>query len=142
VPFRFAVHDFLPGVAQLFSLGIIWQIMKYTFTFIALTLLLTGCSRRDAKLSHQIAGSWQGGPARWSFNSDGSFSTGDSRGTNGTSIYGGTWQIQNGILTMVLTNTSGPKAGIVGTKMTLKIVSVDAHHITYDVRGHTTTMNR
>jgi hypothetical protein len=116
--------------------------MKYTFTFIALTLLLAGCSRRDAKLSHQIAGAWQVGPARYSFSSDGSFSTADSRGTNGTSVYSGTWQIQDGLLTMVLTNTSGPKAGIVGTTMRFQIVSVDAHHITYNMGGHTATMNR
>jgi hypothetical protein len=116
--------------------------MKYAFTFITLSLLLTACGRRDVKLSHQIAGVWQDGPARMAFNSDGSFSTRipHDRSTND---YAGTWQIRDGFLTMVLTNISGPKPdGRVGDTVRLKIVYADTHHISYVAGAKTNTFSR
>jgi hypothetical protein len=122
-------------MAQLSSLGSIRHFVKHTFASIALIILLTACSRSDEKLSHEVAGVWKIGTVHWNFNSDGSFSnwTSDSGGTN---AFRGTWQIQDSVLTMVLTNESGPKAdGRLGAAMRLQIVSVDAHHIKFKSGG-------
>ena len=119
--------------------------MKHTFIFISFCLLLTGCSRRDEKLSHDITGGVWRPDSGFSeqFNPNGSFltATRDSGGT--TSVYAGTWVIRNGFLTEVLTNESGPNPhGRVGDTVSLKIISADAHHMTCEVGGHTTTMSR
>ena len=118
--------------------------MKYTFALITLSLLLTACSRRDATLSHDIMGVWQpDSDYSEQFNPNGSFSTTtrDSGGT--TNVYAGTWMIQNGILTEVLTNVSGHNPhGRVGDTVRLKIISADAHHLTCEVSGHTNTFSR
>jgi hypothetical protein len=117
--------------------------MKYTFTFIALCLLLTACSRRDVKFSHDITGVWPESDSSEQFNPNGSFltTTRDSGGT--TNVYAGTWLIKNGFLTEVLTNVSGPHPhGRVGDTVRLKIISADAHHMTCEVGGHATTMSR
>ena len=116
--------------------------MKHTIAFITLTLLLTACSHSDVKTSQQIAGVWQVGTGRVTFNSDGTFSTVKPDGS-GTNIFSGTWQVQSGFLDMVLTNVSGPnpKARVGDTKR-LQIVSTDAHHITWEMGGQTVTWSR
>ena len=116
--------------------------MKYTFELITLSLLLTACSRRDAMLTHQVAGVWQDGPTKITFNSDGGFAnhTIDGRGTND---FAGTWKIADGVLTMVLTSVSGSKPdGRVGDVVHLKIVDADEHHISVSIGGQTNTFNR
>jgi hypothetical protein len=118
--------------------------VKYTFTFIALCLLLTACGRRDAKLSHDITGVWL--PASGvseQFNPNGSFlaTTGDSGGT--TNVLAGTWAVKNGFLTEVITNVSGPNPHArIGDTARLKIISADAHHMTIEVGGQTRTISR
>src|SRR5271154_3278972 len=48
--------------------------MKNIVTILTLSLLLTACSRQDAKLSKQIVGTWQSkGAGTLSFKSDASF---------------------------------------------------------------------
>lgn len=116
--------------------------MKYTIVFITLTLLLTACSRSDVKTSYQIAGVWQVGTGRVTFNSDGTFST-VKHDSSGTNIFSGTWQVQSGFLDMVLTNVSGPNPKAqVGETNRLQIVSSDAYHITWKMGGQTVTWGR
>ena len=120
-----------------------FTIMKNTLAFITLSLLLTACGHRDAQISHQVVGVWQVGTNRvTTFNSDGSFvtRTSDTRGTND---YTGTWQVQDGYMMLVLTNTSDPKPGAqVGDTKRFQIVSADAHHIAWKVGGQTITISR
>ena len=80
--------------------------MKNTFIFIALTILLTACSHRDAQLSHQVAGVWDDGRTKFTFNPDGSFVNQMVDGGR-TNEYAGTWRIRDGFLTMTFTNASG-----------------------------------
>ena len=130
--------------SAVWSLGHIRHTMKCTFIFIALCLLLTACSRRDAKISHDIAGTWQPSSGfSEEFNPNGSFlaSTRDSGGT--ANVYAGTWVVDNGFLIEVLTNVSGPNPhGRVGDTVRHKIISADAHHMTRELGGHTNTMSR
>jgi hypothetical protein len=107
--------------------------MRLTLIFIALSLLLTACSRRA-----QIVGTWhkQSGAVAFVFNSDGSFSSGESN------HYAGTWQISDKILTMTLTNATGPHPnGKVGDTVQYK-VRVDSHVLSFMAGGQTVSFSR
>ena len=45
-------------MAQFFSLGIIELTVKTILTFVLLSFLITGCSRRDATIQKELAGTW------------------------------------------------------------------------------------
>src|SRR4029077_10485963 len=100
--------------------------MKYTTAILFLSLLLTGCGRSDTKLSQQVAGTWwQGKSAMMVFNPNGGFSFRMWAGgrTNG---FAGTWQIQEGVMTMTVTNTGNAESrGGVGETQHFKIVRLD-----------------
>ena len=117
--------------------------MKNIFPFIALCLLLTACSRRDATISKEITGVWAHSPDySEQYNPNGSYLT-ISRNYRGTNVYAGTWLIKNGVMTEVLTNVSGPKSHArVGDIVHLKIISADAHHMTIEIGGHTEAVSR
>ena len=111
--------------------------MKYTFIVIGLSLLVTGCSRQDAKFTKQIVGTWKSEPDTQVFNSDGSFLF-RTLSSGHTNDYAGTWQIRGGIMSVTPTNTSGPDPEVqVGDIVHFKIIRVDAHHLSYTVSGQT-----
>jgi hypothetical protein len=134
-------------VAQLSSLGIIERVSicelhchtdymkKSIIIILALSSILTACSRRDTKLTQAVSGSWRGGTSREMVMSpDGSFSQ-SFHFPKGTLILAGTWQIKDGILIWTTTNVIGPEPHVaVGTVDRSKIVSVDAHRLVYE--GH------
>jgi hypothetical protein len=45
-------------VAQFHTLGIIERTMKTMLTFVLLSFLLAGCSRRDATIQRELTGTW------------------------------------------------------------------------------------
>lgn len=87
--------------------------MKFAIAFISLSFLLTACSRSDAKLKKQIVGTWQEKSAEkivvgqmvFGSNSSFSFATADK---GQIYSFSGTWQINDGIMTMTTTNLSPP----------------------------------
>jgi hypothetical protein len=102
---------------------------------IALSLLLAGCSRRA-----RIAGTWhdQSGRFSFAFNSDGSFISGEE-----SNRYAGTWQINGPMLTMRLTNATGPNpGGKVGDRVQFRIISVDSHVLSLKIGGQTNVFSR
>lgn len=115
-------------------LGGIHMLMKrYLLLLFGLSLLLAGCNKTpsDAVIRQQIVGAWtyeQNGA--FTFTPDGSWSILESSNSL-KSTYAGTWQIQNGILTMMMTNASS-KGGIAKCK----ILRVDNHQLVFqDVSG-------
>jgi hypothetical protein len=116
---------------------------KSIIIILALSSILTACSRRDTKLTQAVSGSWQGGARRESVMApDGSFSE-SYRSPSGTLTIAGTWQIKDGILISTTTNVSGPGPHVaVGTVDRCKIISVDAHRLVYEVEGHTISLSR
>jgi hypothetical protein len=83
--------------------------MKFTPIIFALGLLLTGCSRHDAKLADQVAGTWMSAHTVWTLSPDGSFHS-RLAGTNDNvikeAIYDGTWSVQDGFLVTTITKRS------------------------------------
>jgi hypothetical protein len=117
--------------------------MRYTFVFVALSLLLTACSRRDAKLAKQISGSWDSGADdAMAMSSDGSFSETFFHGGR-TNFFAGTWQVKDGFLVFTITNVSATEPHApVGSVRRFKIDHVDDHELVYGEVGHTTTLKR
>jgi len=77
-------------------LGGVVHIMKYTLLFLGFVLLLTGCGRRDAKLTEQITGVWTNDLCVWTLSPDGSWvsqivSTNDIK-------FVGTWIVRDGFI--------------------------------------------
>ena len=63
--------------------------------------------------------------------------------TRVTNDYIGTWQVQDGFMMLVLTNTSDPKPGAqVGDTKRFQFVSADADQITWKIDGQTIAMSR
>ena len=83
--------------------------MKFTPIVFAVCLLLTGCSRHDAKLADQVAGTWMSAHTVWTLSPDGSFHS-LLAGTNDNvikeAIYDGTWSVQDGFLVTTITKRS------------------------------------
>jgi hypothetical protein len=145
-------------VAQLFSLGSIARTMKYTPIILGLSLLLTSCKGQDAKVSRQIAGTWEmdapinmatfswTNPVvrRWTISSDGSFS--QSLGhVSALVTYQGTWLVRDGELVLTFTNALGtgdhtPDSTIVGRVRRCKIVHVDDHQFVIHASVDTNTI--
>jgi heat shock protein HslJ len=114
--------------------------MKYPLIILALSLLMTACSRQDSTFNKKIVGGWRtvmGDTV--TFNTDGSF-----RGTElnvnppRTNDYIGTWQISGGILTITPTSVSGRNPEVqVGYTVHFKIMDLDAHHLYYSIDEQT-----
>jgi hypothetical protein len=128
--------------------------MKYAITFLALSFLLTGCSR-DSKLTKEIPGNWKydgtstGGTDTYSstttISPDGTFSY--FRVWNEkpiTNTFAGTWKIRGGVIFMTLTNRSGPNPNIPDwvTPMQSRIVRLDDHQMVRETDGITNISSR
>jgi hypothetical protein len=113
---------------------------EISFTFILIGLLVAGCHRREAKLTHQIAGAWNhvGGGFSMTISSDGSFSSGSSN-----VAYQGTWLVRDAVLVVTITNATGTKQHEpVGSVDRMKIVQADEGHLTLESSGQTTYYER
>ena len=116
--------------------------MKFTPIILALSLLLTACSRHDTKLAKQIAGTWAGEAeaGTMAFAPNGSFVIAKKSDTN---IFAGTWQIKDGDLIMTLTNAPIIHGhSLAGGVTRCKIVSMDAHQFVYSSAGRAVTLSR
>ena len=83
--------------------------MKFKPIVFALGLLLTGCSRHDAKLADQVAGTWMSAHTVWTLSPDGSFHShlaGTNAGIIKEAVYDGTWSVQDGFLVTTITQRS------------------------------------
>src|SRR5471030_1676903 len=111
--------------------------MKSTPIILALSLLLTACSRHEAKLDQQIAGTWTGEAeaGTMTFAPDGGFSVVRKSDTN---IMAGTWQITDRDLVLTLTNAPLMHGrSVVGSVSHNRIVSMDAHQFVFNTGGRT-----
>jgi hypothetical protein len=118
--------------------------MKTAFTVLALGLLLTACSRRDATQSHQIAGSWIStrSGAEMVISSDGSWLTRNIVPGH-TNTFSGTWQTNDGFFIMTLTNSPNPNRPASSADVVrYKIIRVDEHQFIYEDSGRTVTLTR
>jgi hypothetical protein len=114
-----------------------------TAILVLLSLLLTGCDRRDARLRQQIVGTWTNeGSGMMVITSDGGFS---SRWPSHyrTNAYEGIWRIKDGVLFSMVTNASpselqSPAGDVEG----FKIIRVDDHQLIYRFGGQTITLRR
>jgi hypothetical protein len=112
--------------------------MRFTLTILALSLLLTSCSQRDARFRQQIVGCWtrEGGKLAWNFTSAGSWFFSDNMKPGQTNSLGGTWQIQNRVLTMTITNSPITSSNSqIGHIVQYRIVHLDDHQFVYDEDG-------
>ena len=117
--------------------------MKKSIVFIlVLSAILTGCSRRDAKLTKAVIGDWTSGIRETVWKPDGSF-TASYHYARGTVTFTGTWQIKDGVLISTITNAVGPEPHVaVGTVGRAKITAVDAHTLVYEAKGQTNILSR
>jgi len=129
------------AVAQLFSLGGIDTLMKFSPIILGLSLLLTACSREDAKLAQKITGAWSGEAGAWTmtFAPDGSYVMARKSDTN---ILAGTWQIKDGDLIRTMTNVYIIQGSPDGGVTRCKIVSMDDHQLVYTSAGRAVTLSR
>ena|ERR1039457_2137838 len=104
--------------------------MKFTPIIVALSLLLTACSRQDAKLSKQIIGSWtntnHGKSSTIIYAPDSSFSM-IPQTPSDTNVLSGIWQIKDSILIVTFTNSS-----FAGLEVRYHINRLDSHHFEYE----------
>ena len=128
--------------------------MKNTPIILALSLLLTACSRHDAELTKQIPGSWKhdGTSARDTstyssstiISPDGTFSY--ARHWNEkplTYTMAGTWKIRDGFMLVTITNRSDQDmGGKLGEISKWRIIHLDDHQIVYEVLGVTNILDR
>ena len=132
--------------------------MKFTLIIVALSLLLTSCKGQDAKLSRQIAGTWEmdvpintttfswTNPVirRWTISTNGSFS--QSLGhVSALVTYQGTWLVEDGELVLTFTNALGtgshkPDPAMVGRVRRCKIIHVDDHQFVIHASVDTNTI--
>ena len=102
-------------MAQLFSLGILYALMKWTLPILALSILLTACGHQsDAQIRKNLPGAWHFVEASsnqdrsiFSISSSGDF-TNDSIRPDGTVVVetAGTFQVQDGYLIGTVTKSS------------------------------------
>jgi hypothetical protein len=119
--------------------------MKYTPIILALSLLLTACSRHDAKLTKKISGTWNGDTnAVMAMSPDGGFS--QTLYTDGRPIvFEGTWQVTNNFLNLTITNEIQKDGKLnVPTHIVrrFEVVHVDDHQFVYGSKGDTITLTR
>jgi hypothetical protein len=106
--------------------------MKSTLTLILLSILITGCSRSDAKIHRQIIGSWNGGSM--TFEADGSFRAQFPTPAEWTQEQDGTWDVKDGYLIMTVTNSRARNEPVilpVGHVSRCKVTFSDAHTFIY-----------
>ena len=132
--------------------------MKVAFTVLAMGLLLTACSRHDAKPSQQITGSWTStrSGAELTISPDGSWlqrnmdpgHTNTFSGTlqivpGHTYTFSGTWQIVDGFFIMTTTNSPNPnRPASAGDVVRFKIIHLDEHQFITEDSGRTVTFTR
>jgi len=106
-------------------------------------MLLMGCSRRDAKLAHQVAGTWnREGIGTWSYSPQGNFLISWQR-DNGTNQFAGTWQVKAGVLIMKLTNSPIRNGhSLFGLIEKYNIVCIDKNDLIYEMAGETNKISR
>jgi hypothetical protein len=123
--------------------------MRFTLTLALLSLLITGCGRRDTSLQKQLNGTWaRGDSGVMTVNSDGSFhSRWTGALTNATKewIYDGTWEVRDRFLITTVTksearNTTNSEA--VGSIDRFTIVRVDDTHLVTELGGLTNYFER
>jgi hypothetical protein len=127
--------------------------MKFALTFLALSLLLSGCSR-DAKLSKKILGTWKHDGTNTQ--GTGTFTSTTTIAPDGTFSYlriwnerpltntfAGTWQIREGFMFMPLTNRSGPNPQVPpGAIIKNRIIRLDDHEFVCETDGITNISSR
>jgi hypothetical protein len=86
----------------------------------------------DEKLHREITGSWTRGGSTLTFDSDGSFQAG---------TYRGTWDVKDGYLISVLTNTSTQNPARVSIDR-FKILHVDERQLVYGDARLTNSLER
>jgi hypothetical protein len=110
--------------------------MKYTITFIFLSLLLTGCGRRDAKIQRELTGTWVvdsgvGISDRTVIHSDGSFECQETGYTNGSVVsFEGTLLAKDGELVETVTKHS-QKGTPVPFVLHIHIIRFDGHELVW-----------
>ena len=132
-------------MAQLFSLGIICALMKYTLPILAFSIFLTACSHRsDAEIRKSLPGSWHWaesssnqGRSVFMVSPSGDFTNDVIRpyGTVGAET-AGTFQVQDGYLIGTVTKSSqkGQKVPFV---LRTKIVRADDREMVIVADGTT-----
>ena len=109
--------------------------MRFTFTFILLSLLVVGCGNRDAKMREQILGSWNDGTitylpdGSWHFKNQGVVSNVTLKWASD-----GTWDVKDGILIITTTNSTSENTTerpLVGRIDRNTITFLDAHNLCY-----------
>jgi len=123
--------------------------MKYTPIILALSLLLTACSRHDTEFTKQIPGIWKQELSTYTNTltivPDGSFSF--SRIILNKSDFDftntGTWLIRGGRIVMTATNQSGAHPLPLGDFFKAEIVHLDDHTWVFKMDdGHTNSFTR
>jgi hypothetical protein len=128
--------------------------MKYTPIILALSLLLTACSRHDAELTKRIPGNWK--HEGTSTRDDSTFSSSTTISPDGTFSYtrqrnekpftysmAGTWKIRDGFMLVTITNRSDQDmGGKLGEISKWRIIRLDDHQIVYEVLGVTNILDR
>lgn len=122
---------------------LITRLTIVTSVILLLSLPLTACNRQGDKLSKQVIGTWKSqGAGTESFNSDAGFLFRVRTSTH-TNDYAGIWQIKDTVMTVAITNASGSDPEIqTGDTLQFNIIHVDAHHLSYMIRGQTVTCSR
>ena len=132
-------------MAEFWTLGHIYTLMKNILPLLTLSLLLTAC-RRDASYTSQIIGAWPSSGADWksttTYNSDGSFSIVSQKQGESHSA-AGTWKIEDGFLTMTTTNSSITNRNFtVGAVVRYHISHLDSHELNMDESNHVVRITR
>jgi hypothetical protein len=143
--FRFAVHAIWSRVPELWPLGIIDALMKYTLPILALSIFLTACGHRsDAEIRKSLPGAWHF--VMPSSNQDRSVFTISSSGDFTNDVIrpdgamgpetSGTFQVQDGYLIATVTKSS-QKGGRLPNVLRVKITRADNRVIVGSIEGMT-----
>ena len=123
--------------------------MRFTLTFALLSLLLTGCSRRDAVLHKQLTGTWtQGDSGVLTVNSDGSFHSRWTKELTNTTkewIYEGEWEVRDGFFITTVTKSEAQNTTNyepVGIVDRFTVIKVDATNLVTELGGKTNYFER
>jgi hypothetical protein len=114
--------------------------VRFTLAFILLTLLMTGCHRRDVTLSQQIAGTWtHEGGFSMTIAPDSSFSSSFISSNHVVVLeYQGTWLVTNETMVATITNATGTRRHeSVGSVDRMKITRVDKHQLVFEAENQT-----
>jgi major membrane immunogen (membrane-anchored lipoprotein) len=128
--------------------------MKNTPIILALSLLLTACSRHDAEFTKQVPGNWK--HEGTSTRDTGTYASTTTISPDGTFSYirqwnerpltytmAGTWQIKDGFMLMTVTNRSDQNMGAkVGEIIKSRIIRLDDRQFVYEVKGITNILSR